>query len=127
MQYSFDEEGVLRYLYGIPAVEALGSVFKSSFNTYIGQRTLVVAINHSETLGVASLNVVRNSGARVSHPTIDEAIRIPAKSVRVIDITDAVGANDYGVITLMPVTPNSISGSVLRVKEGDYVLATPLR
>ena len=124
MQYGRTSEGGIRYMYGIPTVEAIGEVVQGSYNTYLQQRGELHLVNTSDTAETVYYNLTRSDGAPVLRAA---SIVIPARGTKIVNINSLEGSDQYGVITVETQRPHVLIASVLRRRGSDYVMPTPLR
>ena len=52
---------------------------------------------------------------------------MPGNGLLVVNLSDREAADNYGVVTVQPGSPNSLFASVLRRKNPQYVLPSPVR
>lgn len=124
MQYGYASDGALSTLYGIEAVEPLGSSLRSSYNTFLNQECDLVLVNGSDSseqvrtiLTGAAGNTVHDFGLAT----------IPAKGVLVQSVCDKDVDNTYGVVTVTAET-NSVSGQIIRLGDSNtYRFPSPMR
>lgn len=126
MQYSRDALRGLTGMYGIQAKQALGSVLRGSYNTYLGQESELLLVNSSAVTEEVSVVLVRNNGQRIENRTL-ERISVPPLGEATLPLLEFVGVDDYGVVTVSPARSNAISAWLLRTRPGDYTMPTPLR
>ena len=124
MQYSRKENGGINYMFGIPAVQALGTVLRGSYNTYLEQESEIVLINPAAEARSAGLTLVRNSGEAAEQAT---DLTVPAHGLKIVSANSSVGTDDYGVVTVTPDKSNSLVGFVFRKRSSEYVMPTPIR
>ena len=127
MHYGRDETGSLENLYGIQSKQALGSVLRSSYNSFLSQSCFVYLVNTSSNVSNTSISLAQSTGLN-RNSTAELSVEIPAKGSTSINICELVENDTYGVVTVQPDTSGSITGSVLRVGQGNsYKFPTPLR
>lgn len=127
MQYAYESNGSVAHMYGVAAKPAIGSVLRGSYNTYLNQESELVLVNSSNSTQTVALSLVRNDGTSVSlRSGSSETLSIPPHGLHTQALSDLVGRDDYGVITLRPALRGTIVGTVLR-KRDDYVMPTPVR
>ena len=128
MQYKHASDGGLAWLYGVPGRTAAGAVLRGSYNTYIGQKSKIVIVNPTGQAQITGLTFKRNNGQSVSlGSVIPDWLEVPAHGLLVVNVTDIVGADDYGVVTAVLANNSSLIGWVMRSKRNDYLVPTLLR
>ncbi|MDD2943065.1 MAG: M12 family metallo-peptidase, partial [bacterium] len=129
MQYKRTPTGGISSMYGIKGREAMGSVMKSSYNTYLGQSCKLTALNTKNSNQTLTLNMVGWDGTEILSPADPRAtVGLPPYGTTEIDVCAFDSANNYGVVTLQSSTANAIVGSVVRIGANDeYRFPTPLR
>jgi hypothetical protein len=128
MQYQRASDGAIASMHGISLENPLGSVLRGSYNTFLGQHSYVVLVNPTSIAQRAYAVVVRNSGEKILDGAfVNGALRVPARGVLVEDVTSLVGADDYGVVSILAEREKSLLAYVIRERNGEYVIPTPLR
>ena len=125
MQYGRTESLGVKTVYGIQASEALGSVLRGSYNTYLEQDCQLLIVNPGIAEAIASVSLKRYDGTIVN---LRHDLSIPAHGLTDYDLCSQDQDNVYGVVTVQPHTPNSIFATVLRIGHGEqYRFPTPVR
>jgi hypothetical protein len=120
MQYDRRTDGGINYMYGIPGSEALGSVLRTSYNTFLSQTSeLWLANPHNNSLEV-SLGMVRSDGTNMIQ---GHNVSVPAHGLSVVDLNQFESADNYGVLTIQPETLTPVAW-VKRRKSGEFVIPT---
>ena len=127
MQYSRAADGSIEKMYGITARESLGSFIRGSYNTFLGQRSTLLLANTTEEQQVAGIYLVSIRGSVLTNPLLPEFVSVPAHGLLAVDLTDGIGADDYGTVTVTMQNQNALSGNLLRFKGKDYTIPTELR
>ena len=128
MQYRRSLSGEVEYMYGVQALQALGTVLRGSFNTYLSQTSTLVLINSGATAQQVSFQLMRSSGTPILPSSkSDFEVSVPAHGLLRFDLSEAVGSEDYGVVTVQSEDRNTLVGHVLRQRGLEYVMPTPLR
>ena len=125
MQYGRDDFGGITSMYGIPAVEPLGTVLRSSYNTFLSQGCRLFVENPASSQTTVTIDMTRSDGTAVlsGHQEI-----IPPKGLLNFDLCAQETSDNYGVVTVQPSSANSVAGSVLRIgHNSQYRFPTPLR
>lgn len=126
MHYGRGVGGELLYQYGMPAREALGSVLRGSYNTYIGQGCDLLLTNSSNAAQATNLKMTRLDGTAVLGSGIN--LVVPANGLLSLEICDNDIPDTYGVVTVEPQNPNVLVGTVVRKGYNEqYRFPTPLR
>ncbi len=130
LEYRRAADGALLYAYALPAREALGSVLRGSYNTFLRQLSTLVLMNPTNTTQTASIGLVRSesvaSQGRPGTLLLDE-VSLPPHGVKTVSVNDFDTSDSYGVVTVQPQIKNTILGWVLRQKEGEFVVSSPVR
>ena len=143
MHYGRYQDRGISYMYGVPAVEALGSVLRSSYNTFLSQNSLLVLTNPTSEEQKVTVSMVRSDGTEIdglrasstrsvvqtnmTGRAIGAPIAIPAHGLKVINLSDYEQINVYGVVTVQLENENSVVSWILRQRSNDYVMPTPVR
>ena len=120
MQFARNKKKQVAYSYFVPAKPAFGTVLRGSYNTYMGQRSVVWIMNRSAVPQNVALSMVRSNGVSPSFPA---TFTVPARGMRLVTVPDV---DNYGVVTVQTGTPNSLVSWVQRVRP-DFVIPTPVR
>ena len=123
MQYGLSNTGELRFIYGIQAKEALGSVLAGSYNTFLGQTCSLLLSNPGAGAADASILMTRYDGTVVLQ---SEPVQIPGHGALDYDLCSHENQDNYGVVVVVPQTANTITASLIR-KKPDLRIPTPLR
>lgn len=124
MQYGRDESAGIKFMYGIKAKETLGSVLRSSYNSYLGQSCSLLLVNSTNDQQTAMLSMVRSDGTVVVD---SQSVEVAGNGITDVNLCSYDPSDAYGVVTIQ-VEPNVISGSVVRIgAEDTYRFPTPLR
>ena len=137
MQYGRNEDGGVRYMYGVYANEPVGTVLRGSYNTFLRQGCDIVIHNPNDSATSATITMVRSDGlslgarsslAHAAAPVaLGEQISIGAYSVAEFDACSLDGGSNYGVVTVQT-EQNRLGGVIVRIGEGNgYRFPTPLR
>ncbi len=125
MQYGRTPTLGIQYMYGIQAKSPLGSVLKSSYNTFLNQGCSLLLVNPGNSATKATITLVRYDG---TSPVAPYEVTIPAHGLWNEDICSKDNKDVYGVATVQPATANSLYGTVVRLGEKDqYRFPTPVR
>ena len=123
-------------MHGLAAKQALGSVLTGSYNTSLGQHSMLLLINPGSPSQAVSLSMTRSDGNAVTNDgrtgiqstvQLGSDIIIPGHGMRVIDLNDFDLPNNYGVVSVLPSNTNKIVAWVVRVRGEDYAIPTPVR
>jgi hypothetical protein len=117
MHYGRDTTGSLLYMYGVQAQQALGSVLQGSYNTFLNQSCELQLANATASQQSVNIRMTRYDGTPVLGAGIDTLI--PPFALLAFDLCSQDIADVYGVVTVQPQNPNSVSGSIIRVAPGD--------
>lgn len=131
-------EGKVAYMYGVPGIQALGTVMRGTYNTYLSQESELLIINPSASQAELSLSMVRSDGQVLlgaSNPAAQnditllqgEMMSIAPRSMRIESLNQYEQADNYGVITVQPTERNTLLAWVLRRRGADYVVPRPVR
>jgi hypothetical protein len=119
MEYGRRSDLGIAYLFGVPAKEAVGTTLRGSYNTYLGQTSWLVLV--SPVAQNVNIVAVKNNGQVAGQRSVN------VNGIGAVNLNELDGVDSYGVVTVQPENPNSMIGWVLRVKDGEYVIPTPLR
>lgn len=125
MHYVRTEDGGIRYMYGVRASEALAATMRGSFNTFLQQRSWLLLSNASDQELVVQLQMTRSVGARDSF--VSEEVVLAASGSRKILLNDYLVGEEYGVVTASAEREQSLIAWVVRERENEYVVTTPVR
>ena len=124
MQYGRTVSGGVAYMFGIPAKQAIGSVMKGSYNTFLNQSCSLLLVNPSDTEVIVGINVVRYDGRNVSNAHF----KVPAHGEYNDNLCSRDKKDVYGVVTVQPQRANTIYSVVVRAGDKDsYRFPTPVR
>jgi hypothetical protein len=125
MQYGRNRDSSLKYMYGIAAIPALGTVLRGSYNTFLEQGCRLQLINPTGQPTGALVSMVRFDG---SAPLAGRQLNVPAHGMTDFDLCGNDITDVYGVVTVQPDTANSLAATVIRVGNmDDYRFPTPVR
>jgi hypothetical protein len=125
MQYKRTPSLGISYLYGIKAEQALGTVLKGSYNTYLSQGCRLLLSNPGESARKVNVSMTRWDGTVVV-PGLE--INVAAHGMVDYDLCSHEQPNYYGVVTVQPPAANTIVAQVVRVGKNDsYRFPTPVR
>ena len=119
MEYGRRADLGTAYLFGVPAKEAVGTVLRGSYNTYLGQSSWLILV--SPVSQPVTIFTVRNDGQAGGNRTVT------INGVGAVNLNEFDSSDSYGVVTVQPQNSNSLVGWVLRVKGNEYVIPTPIR
>jgi hypothetical protein len=125
MHYVRNDFGGIKYMYGVPAKESLGTVMRGSYNTFLNQTSELVLLNATEKIQRVSVTLVRSDGLSVN--MLDNEIELRAHALKVIELNEYELEDNYGVVTVQPNEANSIVSWVNRVRENSYLINTHVR
>lgn len=120
MQYDRRTDGGINYMYGIPGSEALGSVLRTSYNTFLSQNSELWLTNPHDTSLEVSFSMVRSDGTTM---VLGHTVSVPAHGLSVVDLNQFESADNYGVLTIQPKTLTPVAW-VKRRKSGEFVIPT---
>ncbi|MCB0345840.1 MAG: fibronectin type III domain-containing protein [Bdellovibrionales bacterium] len=123
MQYDRESDGSLNYMYGTEARESTYAAARGSYNTYIGHSSKIVLSNTSSAPQTVSISAVRSDGSTVIS---GEEVIVPPLGSRTVAVNDYEAEDNYGVATIQGFSSGSITGWILRVNPGQYVVPVPL-
>ena len=125
MQYGRTETLGTQTIYGIQASEALGTVMRGSYNTFLKQGCRLLMANPTGSVAIATIAMKRYDGTNVE---LGRMLAVPAHGLKDYNLCAEDKENVYGVITVQPDTPNTIFATVLRIGENEqYRFSTPVR
>ncbi|MCB0359211.1 MAG: hypothetical protein KDD44_06235, partial [Bdellovibrionales bacterium] len=127
MHYGRDSQGKLLYMYGVPAKEALGSVLRGSYNTFLSQGCRLHLGNATATAQPVNVHLRRYDG---TEPLGGSGIDLTVAAHGMLDLNlCAQDVSDaYGVVTVQPQVANSVTGTIVRVgANNQYRFPTELR
>ena len=124
MHYIRSADGGVRYMYGIPGREALRTVLRGSYNTYLGQESSLLISNPNDSTQSANISLTRSDGTSV---LLEQPVLVPANGVVVVSLNQFEAADNYGVLTLQSEQGRNLLGVVVRTRPGEYGIPTPVR
>jgi len=125
MNYGVPSAGVLEWMYGDHARQAVGTTLRSSYNTWLNQGCTLVVANPTINDQDATLDMVRSSGLSIISSS---SITVPARGLYTLDLCSSEADNYYGVVTVTAGNAGSLQGQVIRLGSADaYRFPTPLR
>ena len=125
MQYGRSETLGIQTIYGIQGNEALGTVMRGSYNTFLRQGCRLLMANPTSAEVATTVSIKRYDGTEVE---AGRDFRVPAHGLTDYDLCGQDQENVYGVVTVQPQTPNTIFATVLRIGENEqYRFSTPVR
>ncbi len=110
----------IAYMYLVPGKATNGTVIRGSYNTYLGQGSVIRLMNASMLTQTISVDAVRSDGTAAMAPT---AYVLTPYTTKVIPLADA---NAYGVVTVQGHANNTLVSWVDRMRP-DFVIPTPVR
>ena len=121
MHYNRRPDHGINYMFGVPAKEALGTVLRGSYNTYLGQDSNLWLLNPTDNSQVVTITMTRSDGNAVQDssglPRV-HSLSLPPKTSAVIRLNDFEGVNQYGVVTAQSTNPSAIVAWVMRERLG---------
>ena len=135
MHYLRDDKGKIETMYGVIGKEPLGSVFRTSYNTFLGQESEVVLMNSSDTAEKIQVSVTRSDGTRLNVSTLQSGTSnsrtsehlLQPNSQLVLDLSDVEVANNYGVVRITSENRGKIVSWMLRRRGREFVMPVPAR
>lgn len=125
MQYGRNATLGINYLYGIAAKQALGTVLRSSYNTFLNQGCHLLLVNPGAAAATATVSMVRYDGTNVLP---GEQLSVSAHGLVDYNLCVKDAADNYGVATVQAQTANTLVASVVRLGANDtYRFPTPVR
>ena len=125
MQYGRNAALGINYLYGIAAKQALGTVLRSSYNTFLNQGCRLLLVNPGVAAANAAVSMVRYDG---THVLTGEQLSVPGNGMVDYNLCEKDAADNYGVVTVEPQTANTLAASVVRIgSNNSYRFPTPVR
>ena len=125
MQYGRTATAGIRYMYGIQAKEPLGSILRSSYNTFLSQGCRLILTNPRGSAKSATIDMVRYDGTIKLSAS---PFTVPAFGRVDFDLCANDASDNYGVVTVTPQSGSSLVASVIRVgQNSDYLFPTPVR
>lgn len=124
MQYGRDSSAGIQYMYGLPAVPALGSVLSGSYNTFLSQNSELVILNPKAEAQTVTLQT--KSGNTSAAPVAPVTITIPAHGVIAVDLNQFDSVDSYGTLSVQSDSENSLVAWTLRARGTDYVMPAPV-
>ncbi len=125
MQYGRTSNGGIGYMYGLPALEAVGSVLSGSYNTYLNHASELLIVNPTSREQQVSITFSR-AGDSGDVFSVEHTVTISAKGLTSVNVNDFDEVNRYGTIRLQPENPSSVISWVLRSRGSEYVIPTPV-
>lgn len=122
MNYNRASNGSIRFMYGLTADSGSFELQSGSYNTFIGQESELLMINHSDSARNVQVELVDLSG-RVDLPETE--VGIPALGAATLRANDYAPDDTYGVVTTDSTT--KISAWILRKRGQQYLIPTPVR
>lgn len=130
MQYQRDATGKILYMYGIPAQETIGTVLRGSYNTFLSQQSLLWLINPGKERQKVVVHMTRADGTPIDggqRSPLNREVSVPARGLKVIDLSQFEQMNNYGMVTAHAQRANSLVSWVTRKKGTEYVVPVPVR
>ena len=124
MQYARESAGGIAYMYGVPGNEAVGTVLRGSYNTYLGQNSDLILLNPTPVARRGTFSMTRSDSTLVLP---GERVEIPAHGVKIVSLNEREDEDHYGIVTMQPDYSNTVLAWVLRTKAGQYSIPTPTR
>jgi hypothetical protein len=125
MQYGRTPSVGIKYVYGIPARQALGSTLRSSYNTFLNQACRLLLVNPLSAAQKATIRMIRYDATQVLS---DEPVVVPGHGLIDYDLCGNESPKNYGVVTVETGTPNSLFSNVVRIgNNNNYRFPTPTR
>ena len=124
MHYRRNRSAGIEYMYGVQGKEALGTVIKGSYNTYLDQTSRLVLVNPTDSVHSVNLTITRSNGTVLS---AGKTLVVPAHGQTVYDINSDERTSAYGVVTVSPDQSNTVVAHVIRYRGTDYAIPTPVR
>ena len=125
MQYGREQDGGIRYLYGIQAKESMGAFFQGSYNTFLGQGCELIMLNSSDSSVSAGVHLTRFDGTYIH---VESEITIPPFAQTSLNVCSYDSENKYGVVSVYTPRQNSLQLTLNRIGENDsYRFPTPVR
>lgn len=124
MQYARTANNGVAYMYGLPALQPLGSVVRGSYNTFLEQTSELWLTNQSVLPQSVSVSLVRSGGTTVLS---GRNYTVPARGVTVVRLNDFETADQYGVVTVQQNNHNTVLSWMLRRRGNDYGMPAPIR
>ena len=125
VHYSRDTAGELQNVYALSSREALGSVLRSSYNTFLGQSCDLLLVNSTGADITSSITMTRFDGTVVANGVM---VTTPASGVTNYNLCANDTADKYGAVVVQPGVADTITGAVVRHGAAEsYQFATELR
>ncbi|MFN8391331.1 MAG: hypothetical protein U0136_13665 [Bdellovibrionota bacterium] len=122
MHYGFDPKGSLKYSFTFEGARAHGSSLRGTYNTYLGQDCDMFLANSTNHAVNVSISAVRSDGTPVIQ---GDSVTVPADGLVNYPLCHAESQPNYGVVTVQPSHPDSISAIIVRKGSNDsYRFAT---
>lgn len=123
MNYSRDASNGIDFMYGLRADSGSFESQSGSYNTFIGQESELLVINHGLSSEAVSVEMVDFTG-RVDMPVTDFSVSSLGSTGIVAN--DSVPVNTYGVVTTDS-DAEKTSAWILRKRGNEYLIPTPVR
>lgn len=125
MHYGRTASQGISTVYGVTAKEAIGTTFRGSYNTFLGQECEVLISNTSSSQVTALVSMTRLDSTEILE---DEALTIPAKGTVAYDACSNEEANQYGTITVVASSPSKIVPTMIRIgQNSSYIFPVTMR
>ncbi len=125
IHYTRDPSLNLLSAYAMHPRESKGAALRGSYNSYLGQSCDLILANTTGADVASAVTLTRNDGTVVANAV---QVDTPANGVTVYNLCALDPVDSYGAVLVVPATPNSISGTVVRSgAASSYQFATQLR
>lgn len=125
MHYGRNASLGINFVYGILAKQALGTVMRGSYNTFLAQNCTLVLVNPTATARNVSVSMTRFDGTAV---ITNQVINVPAFGTDSSDLCVNDVEDNYGVVSVQPDAVNSLVAHVIRQGASNaYRFPTPVR
>lgn len=125
LHYGRSASGSINFVYETPGIQALGSVLRGSYNTFLNQECDLYLVNSSASSTTAAVTMTRESGTVVLN---GDVVNLPAHGAVRYDLCSRDQDNTYGVVTVQPAAANLVAAYVVRRGQNDaYRFSTPVR
>ena len=125
MQYGRNSSLGIQTLYGIQARQALGTVLRGSYNTFLSQDCRLLIANPTSSKQTATISLTRYTGLEIIK---GEQVTVPAHGLYDYALCSKEEADNYGVVTVQPTNKNTIFANIVRLGNDDaYRFPTPVR
>ena len=122
MHYELDADSGIDKMYGIPAFPALGQVFSGSYNTNIGQESVIMVLNLSDNKGEASIDTNFLDGTPILE---GRPLEVAGKGTASLSLNQFQGDNTYGVVNIQAPEQNKFIAWMIR-KHKDFTVPVQL-